>query len=142
MNNLPFVKKFNDKQMSIVKLNSQLESLNKKLDFLTSKEDDLTSTFAFIAESFSNLESKLERISHRQSDSQKTFVQNVLEKLDFLFFDNQIAKKQLMLEEDIRWCVGEINSLKISVTTTIEQINDAILRINEKIPKAPRQMLG
>lgn len=131
MNNLPFVKNFNNK------LDSGLESVNKKLDFLTSKEDDLTSTFAFIAESFSNLENKLERMSHRQSDSQK----KVLEKLDFLFFDNQIAKKQLMLEEDIRWCVGEVHSLKITVKDVIDQINDAILRINEKIPKAPRQKL-
>lgn len=139
MNNYNFVKTFTDKKDSMAKLNSTLESLNKKLDFLSSKEDDLASTFSFISDSFARLESKLERMSHRQADSHKTFIQNVFEKLDFLFFDNQIAKKQLMLEEDVRWCEDEIHSLKSSVQTTIKEINGAILLINEKIPKAPRQ---
>lgn len=139
MSSLNFVKTFNEKNNNIVKINSTLESLNKKLDFLSSKEDDLASTFSFISESFARLESKLERMSHRQADSQKTFVQTVFQKLDFLFFDNQLAKKQLMLEEDLRWCTDEIHSLKSSVGTTIKEINDAILLINEKLPKAPRQ---
>lgn len=139
MNSLIFTKSFNEKKDNIAKLNSTLESLNQKLDFLSSKEDDLSSTFSFISESFTRLENKLERMSHRQADSQKTFIQNVVEKLDYLFFDNQLAKKQLMLEEDIRWCEDEIHSLKSSVENTIEQVNAAILSINEKLPKAPRQ---
>ena len=114
-----------------------LESLNTKIDFLTSKEDDISSTFAFISESFVRLESKLDKMTTRQSDSQKSFVQNVMEKLDYLFFDNQLAKKQLMLEEDLRHCSDEIDSIKSSLQSTIAQINDAILLINEKLPKAP-----
>jgi prefoldin subunit 5 len=114
-----------------------LESLNTKIEFLTSKEDDLSSTFAFISESFARLESKLDKMTIRQSDSQKSFVQNVMEKLDYLFFDNQLAKKQLMLEEDLRHCADEIDSIKSSLQSTISEINDAILHINEKLPKAP-----
>ena len=121
----------------LINVQQTLESINNKIDFLTLKEDDLNSTFAFISESFDRLETKLDKMTLRQSDSQKTFIQNVMEKLDYLFFDNQLAKKQLMLEEDLRHCSNEIESIKTSIQSTITQINDAILHINEKLPKAP-----
>lgn len=127
------------KDQSGQQLVNTLDSINTKIDFLTTKEDDLSSTFTFISESFARLESKLDKMTIRQSDSQKTFVQNVMEKLDYLFFDNQLAKKQLMLEEDIRHCSDELDSVKKSIQSTISQINDAILHINEKLPKAPTQ---
>ena len=127
------------KDQSGPQLLNTLDSINTKIDFLTTKEDDLSSTFTFISESFARLESKLDKMTIRQSDSQKTFVQNVMEKLDYLFFDNQLAKKQLMLEEDIRHCSDELDSVKKSIQSTISQINDAILNINEKLPKAPAQ---
>jgi len=127
------------KDQSGQQLVNTLDSINTKIDFLTTKEDDLSSTFTFISESFARLESKLDKMTIRQSDSQKTFVQNVMEKLDYLFFDNQLAKKQLMLEEDIRHCSDELDSVKKSIQSTISQINDAILHINEKLPKAPVQ---
>ena len=127
------------KDQSGQQLVNTLDSINTKIDFLTTKEDDLSSTFTFISESFARLESKLDKMTIRQSDSQKTVVQNVMEKLDYLFFDNQLAKKQLMLEEDIRHCSDELDSVKKSIQSTISQINDAILHINEKLPKAPAQ---
>lgn len=55
--------------------------------------------------------------------------QNVIDsKIDSFYYDNEIIKHQLLLEEEIRKYYDEITSLKLTIDTTMKDIDELITK--------------
>ena len=56
----------------------------------------------------------------------QTDVTAISSKIDSVYFENELIKHQLLLEDEIRNAIEKINSLNVVVNTTISEIDDVI----------------
>ena len=82
--------------------------------------EDLYNVFHVIEEKLSQLNNHLKNLS---SDTNINF-NNIDSKLGSIYFENELIKHQLKLDEDIRNTIDEINSLTDIINTTIQEIDD------------------
>ena len=59
-------------------------------------------------------------------------IEDVSQKLNSIYFDNQIIKHQLYLENELKKSIENIDNLSIMIHNTIESINYTIYSIENK----------
>jgi hypothetical protein len=57
-------------------------------------------------------------------------IENISQKLDSLYFDNEKIKHQLYLENELKKTIQDIDNLSITIHNTIELINYTIYKID------------
>jgi coenzyme F420-reducing hydrogenase delta subunit len=57
-------------------------------------------------------------------------IENISQKLDSLYFDNEKIKHQLFLENELKKTIQDIDNLSITIHNTIELINYTIYKID------------
>lgn len=123
---------FNDK---IDKLNGKIIELNNKIDInaekLNTKIDDtinkLNNKIDYTYEN-KNIEEYIideacKKINEKNKNEIKENITAINDKLNILFFDNEIIKHQLLLEDEIRKYGDEINNLSLIINNTIKTID-------------------
>lgn len=86
------------------------KSVNNKIDDL---KHDIATSLGFIIEHMSNC-------------VDKNSINEINSKLDSLFNENEIIRRQLNIEEDLRNIEDEISSLKKCFQDAIEDLNDTL----------------
>lgn len=104
--------------------------LFKKSNLIISKLEETNESLAIINSRLDILEKKIldAAFVDKQDiiDSCLSSKQNILKVLNQLFFENELVKKQLSIEIDIRANIDELNSLKVAVCDIIHKIDDAL----------------
>lgn len=133
---------FNDK---LDKLNSKIIELNNKIDKNTEKLNDkidnkIDSSINKLTDKLNNnlinyahenenknieeyiINEACKRINEKNKTEINENITIINDKLDILFFDNEIIKHQLLLEDEIRKYGDEINNLSLIINKTIKTI--------------------
>lgn len=71
----------------------------------------------------SNVKENVEKIVNMK-------IENISQKLDSLYFDNEKIKHQLFLENELKKTMQDIDNLSITIHNTIELINYTIYKID------------
>jgi hypothetical protein len=118
---------FEDKFRDIQNNLKQLEKQDKLNNFLENYKNEILTNFE-------NIISKLEIIKNNETanfdkikdirkllsdDNIYTQLNTISNKIDLLYYENEIIKHQLLLEEDIRKCEQEVNILSDIINKTL-----------------------
>ena len=135
---------FYEKQICTLDIDSILTSIKTELQNTLTDTVDHKSSFETLTETISNLtneihqlkQASLNQVSLNQASFKETNdkFQNKLDmlinKTDAMFYDNEIIKHHFLIEENIRFYCDTIDSLKVSIDKSINDIDNVLVKFN------------
>jgi hypothetical protein len=105
---------FEDKFLDVLDNLKQIEKQDKLNNFLENYKNEIVTNFENIISNLeinSDIDKKIKDNCDNNNKDLSTQLNTISNKIDLLYYENEIIKHQLLLEEDIRKCEQEIDIL-------------------------------
>lgn len=131
------------KQTQDLDIDSILMSIKTELQNTLVSTVDNKSSFELLTETILDLKNEIHQLKQTSDVTQKSIqnhdntilLQNKLDilinKTDAMFYDNEIIKHHFLIEENIRFYCDTIDSLKVSIDKSINDIDNILVKYKE-----------
>lgn len=121
-------------------IDSILTSIKTELQNTLTNTYDHKSSFETLTETISNLTNEIHQLKQASLDQASSLISvndkfenkldMIINKTDAMFYDNEIIKHHFLIEENIRFYCDTIDSLKVSIDKSINDIDNVLVKFN------------
>jgi hypothetical protein len=106
-------------------INTKMNSVDTKMNSVDTKMNSVDTKMNSVDTKMNSVDTKMNSVDTKMN-SVDTKMNSVDTKIDSIYFENEIIKHQLKLEDEIRTAIGEVQSLSLIVTSAISQLDDLL----------------